>query len=548
MINEKRIILISFILSLCSFCYEYILVDLIAVNTDFNSFIINTTIALFILGLGCGSFFVEKISSNFQYHLILIEKKLIISALFLLLFPFILFLNEWLVNIPLKEFKQYLTTAPELLSENYNFLKLLLNNSFFYNIISCLFIFTLSFIIGLFSGYELPLLVKFNNEKNSTKLIAFNYFGSLAASFLFIFILKKYVEIQEIIIIVSIINVIIILLLSKNNYRFLILYVLLCLILYPLSKHGQKVFIKSKFYNQNHSFNLKEYISRINNYPDIIEKATQYQMIQKFPYFNNNKKNEFGIFLNYKYQFTSFDEPIYHDSLTHIPIDLFNITPNNVLVLGAGDGLVLREILKYNTTYIKQIELDEEFFNFCKFDRDISKLNKNSLKSDRVVRVFNDAYSEVKKEDKKYDLIIVDFPYPNNFDLLKLYSIEFYKSLKKILNKDGIIVLDAPIISKKYLNSYDIFKNGFNNNSIIMSTIHFAGFKTIYPFTLENEGIVILSMRETVLIDLNKIKKDKLNRLTIKKLNYLSKKDFMYKIDKSLINSTFKPKMLKVEE
>ena len=81
-----------------------------------------------------------------------------------------------------------------------------------------------------------------------------------------------------------------------------------------------------------------------------------------------------------------------------------------------------------------------------------------------------------------------------------------------------------------------------------MSTIHFAGFKTIYPFTLENEGIVILSMRETVLIDLNKIKKDKLNRLTIRKLNYLSKKDFMYKIDKSLINSTFKPKMLKVEE
>jgi len=172
----------------------------------------------------------------------------------------------------------------------------------------------------------------------------------------------------------------------------------------------------------------------------------------------------YSLFINGRTQFTSADEVIYHEMLVH-PVMAASARQKNILVVGGGDGLAMREILKWNPEEITLLELDQEivsFFKEEKFDEEKGRvinaplltLNKNSLSDPRVNIIFNDAFNSVDqllREEKHYDTIVVDLPDPSHPDLNKLYSDRFYEKLRHLLAGDGAIVIQStsPYHAKK---------------------------------------------------------------------------------------------------
>lgn len=117
---------------------------------------------------------------------------------------------------------------------------------------------------------------------------------------------------------------------------------------------------------------------------------------------------------------------------------------NRVLILGGGDGLAAREVLKYNDVdEIVLVDIDKEMTDLCSSDKQISKLNNGSLKSDKLTIINDDGYMYVQENQNKFDVIIIDFPDPNNESLNKLYTNVFYNYIKANLTENGVMVCQS---------------------------------------------------------------------------------------------------------
>lgn len=156
--------------------------------------------------------------------------------------------------------------------------------------------------------------------------------------------------------------------------------------------------------------------------------------------------NDIRMYLDGSLQFSSADEYRYHESLVH-PAATRLKRLKNVLILGGGDGLALRELLKYPAIEnIDLVDLDPGVVTLAKRDENLRKLNKNAFEISPVNVIADDAFIWVKnKSDKRefrshYDLIIADLPDPHDASLAKLYSVAFYKNLMKLLKDQGLLV------------------------------------------------------------------------------------------------------------
>lgn len=156
-----------------------------------------------------------------------------------------------------------------------------------------------------------------------------------------------------------------------------------------------------------------------------------------------NHKRDLRLFLNGQLQFSSVDEHRYHESLVHPAFGLHR-SPKRVLVLGAGDGLATREILRYpSVEEIILCDLDEKVSNLAKNFSPLTKLNQNSLHDPRVRIVHQDAFSYLFEDQDPFDVILADLPDPSTPLLAKLYSREFYRRIMALLKKDGIFATQA---------------------------------------------------------------------------------------------------------
>lgn len=170
----------------------------------------------------------------------------------------------------------------------------------------------------------------------------------------------------------------------------------------------------------------------------IWEQKTKYQTMR----FYEDKENKLWFTLDTYCQFVEGeDEEIYHKALTNSAIEM-NFLAEEFLILGGGDGLVARNILRFNPfVNITLIEIDEEVIKaFMQIPR-LVRLNEHSLFGCNVV--IQDALNWVPKCDKKYDIIILDFPDSNSEALKKLYTEEFLTKVVKLLNKNGIISIQC---------------------------------------------------------------------------------------------------------
>ncbi len=166
----------------------------------------------------------------------------------------------------------------------------------------------------------------------------------------------------------------------------------------------------------------------------------------------------FQLFLNGNLQFSSADEYRYHEALVH-PVLASTEQPRRILVLGGGDGLGLREILKHDSVeHITLVDLDPAMTQLSRELPIMSTLNHHSFEDPRVQVVNTDAM--IWLEDQPtcaqsrshcFDAAVVDFPDPNNFALGKLYTTRFYRLLKAHLAPDAAVAVQttSPLFARR---------------------------------------------------------------------------------------------------
>jgi len=161
-----------------------------------------------------------------------------------------------------------------------------------------------------------------------------------------------------------------------------------------------------------------------------------------------------SLFINGRSQFASNDEMIYHSMLVS-PVMHAAARHDNVLIIGGGDGLALRDVLRWQPEVVDLVDIDKDIINFFKVPRkengvvinqSLIDLNKGSFSDPRVNTYYGDAFLKVDmliQQERLYDVIIVDLPDPSHPDLNKLYSARFYAKLKSLLTGDGALVVQS---------------------------------------------------------------------------------------------------------
>jgi len=179
----------------------------------------------------------------------------------------------------------------------------------------------------------------------------------------------------------------------------------------------------------------------------VLAKTSAYQRIVL-----TRAGQHFQLFLNGNLQFSSSDEYRYHEALVHPALALVP-GARRVLVLGGGDGLAVREILKHpQVAEIVLVDLDPEMTRLARENPLMRDLNQGSLSSPRVQVVNADAFVWLADAPpSRFDAAFVDFPDPHNFSLGKLYTRHFYARLRQRLDPDGVVAVQStsPLMARQ---------------------------------------------------------------------------------------------------
>ncbi|WP_130733420.1 polyamine aminopropyltransferase [Flavobacterium sp. J27] len=299
------------------------------------------------------------------------------------------------------------------------------------------YLYFIVFVIGCLVGLEIPLLMnilkdKFQFSTLVSNVFTFDYIGALIASILFPVFFIPYLGLIETSIVFGIVNIstglLMCFLLEKEirgSYflKFKGFFSLLILIVTLWFASKILSFSEKNLYGENIVFS----------------KTTKHQRIV----LTHERKN-FNLYLNNNLQFSTFDEYRYHEMLVHPTMSLANKI-DHVLILGGGDGLAAREILKYQEVKtITLVDLDEEMTRLFQKNQLFVKMNNASLQHQKVKIINKDAFAWLNERNhKKYDVVIIDFPDPSNFSLGKLYTNSFYASLQKVLSKEAVVVVQS---------------------------------------------------------------------------------------------------------
>jgi spermidine synthase len=324
-------------------------------------------------------------------------------------------------------------------------------------------LYALVIVMGVLVGLEIPLLMRIVRERYNFRdviahVLTFDYLGALAASLIFPILLVPRLGLVRSAMLFGLINVAVALwttyifanqLASTRIIRGMCVLVLL----------GLSVGIaQAKKITATAEDNI--YADEI-----IFARDTRYQhlVLTRF-------KDDIRLFLNSHLQFSSRDEYRYHEALIHPGLASIP-TPRRVLVLGGGDGLAVREILKYpQIESITLVDLDPEMTKIFSSHTMLTQLNQNSLLSPKLHVINADAFPWIDSNTDSFDFIVIDFPDPTNYSLGKLYTTAFYRAVARHLSAQGVIVVQStsPMFAR------DSFW-------CIANTLKQAGLKT-YPY------------------------------------------------------------------
>lgn len=378
------------------------------------------------------------------------------------------------------------------------------------------FAFVLTFLIGFFTGMELPLLIDLGNKsaKNrhvTNRVLGWDYMGSLVAGLVFPLGLLPFFQLHMIGFLVAALNLIVAMyilwqFLSRTpqfnlNIKRCVFFAAVLMLGCFESDRIEQFFLKKYYYTNTLLKGQRHLLVPLNETPDIYSVSSPYQKIDLVSFPKNIDRfieaystkfssgstipHDYILFLNGDFQYCTNNEELYHEWLAHVPIIINRKVPKRILILGAGDGLLHRELLKYHQVEsITHIDIDQTLVTLAKTHPILSAVNQHALDDPRVQTIFYDAFQYLRQyEGEPFDGIYMDFPAVTDYNLAKLYSREFFYFANKHLKDDGYLALDAPGVY------YGVPEDGHNlvardrgDWPILLNTTRLAGFQTIVPF------------------------------------------------------------------
>ncbi|MEL6814784.1 MAG: polyamine aminopropyltransferase [Cyanobacteria bacterium J06598_3] len=301
-------------------------------------------------------------------------------------------------------------------------------------------------LLGVLSGMEVPLLTRLieldahDLSDSLAGVLALDYVGALAGSLLFPAVLLPWVGLLPSAFIIGSFPAWMVFFLARafpqmKSWRYLglSLAIALCVITPAVLPFSSK--LENKLYKA----------------PVVWRSQSPYQRIVLTRF-----GQDVRLFLNGELQLSTVDEYRYHESLVHPAMAAatsmgtrvsgteVGSAPKQILLLGAGDGMALREVLKWpSVEQVTIVELDPAVVELAKTQAALVKFNQNAFSDPRVRVQYGDAFKAIPEMSTQFDVIIADFPDPDEVAIAKLYSQGFYQQLRSRLTPNGILVTQA---------------------------------------------------------------------------------------------------------
>lgn len=298
-------------------------------------------------------------------------------------------------------------------------------------------------IIGILVGLEIPLLMRILSDELDlrdlvSKVFTFDYVGALVASIAFPLVLVPRLG------------------LVRSAFLFGMLNALVAMVtLHLLRAHLRRVGLQMAIaavvlVGLTAGFVMSEKLVRFaenSHFPGTVVHAqsTPYQRIVL-----TQAPGSSRLYLNGNLQFDSRDEHRYHESLVHPAFPGPHV--RDVLILGGGDGMAAREILKYDgIAKVTLVDLDPAVTHVFSTRTELRTLNKGSLSHEKVRVINEDAFAWVRNTTEQFDYVVIDLPDPSNYSVGKLFTDRFYREIKRILRPQGAVVVQStsPFVAPK---------------------------------------------------------------------------------------------------
>lgn len=291
-------------------------------------------------------------------------------------------------------------------------------------------------VVGSLVGLEIPLVIRILRDHlilklNVSNVLTADYAGALFASLLFPLVLVPQLGLIRTSLLFGLLNALVAGL-TLWAFRDRIAHLRsLTLALAACAAGLGFAFVKAE--NVLGFFESRLYAGEI-----ILATTTPYQRVVVTRY-----DDTVNLFINGALQFSSRDEYRYHEALVHPAMSLAR-RHQDVLVLGGGDGLAVRELLKHpEIGRITLVDLDPAITDLFRDNELLSTLNDGALSDPRVTIVNTDAWKFLEETDRQFDVTVIDLPDPHSLSLSKLYSRSFYALLAQRLRADGLLVTQA---------------------------------------------------------------------------------------------------------
>lgn len=312
--------------------------------------------------------------------------------------------------------------------------------------------------VGALVGLEIPLLMRVLKDRLEfgdlvSKVLTFDYVGALAASLLFPLLLVPHLGLIRTGFLFGLLNagvaLAVILMLPGRRMRTEMVAAILVMAALATGFVGAE--------RVQRAAEVAAYGD-----PVIYAASTPYQRIVV-----TKRGGDLRLHLNGNLQFSSRDEYRYHEALVHPALGRV-ASPRDVLVLGGGDGLAVREVLRYpSVRSVTLVDLDPAMTALFTDSPMLAALNGNAFRDARVHVVNADAYRWLRENRRRFDAVLVDFPDPTSFAVGKLYTVSFYRELARAMGPAAV----ASVQSTSPLVAPGAFWT-------VASTLEAAGFRT----------------------------------------------------------------------
>ena len=419
---------LSFVLAACSLLYELLIATSVAFLTGDTLVTYSLVIGLFLTGLGIGSYLAGKYQQNTLGRLVKIELLLslvggcsvILLHLSLIATPY--FTLSWIV---------------------------------------------LTLLVATLSGFEVPLLTYLlKNHRNKSKesffatVLSFDYLGGLLASLLFPFLLIPYLGTVSTGLLVGLVNALCALYLLRGTSDKLLKILTGILIVVLLIALG----LAGRIYQT-----LESYLYRDNI---VYSEQSPYQRLTLTRAGGNT-----SLFLDGKTQFSERDEYRYHEVMAYT---LFSYLPPqkenlNLAILGGGDGLLAARLRDFDSRIerVTLVDLDPAVIELGRSNELVRVLNQSVFDWEKLEVITADAFTTLPGLTD-LDGVLVDFPDPQDLPTARLYSREFYTTLRSTLTSDGMFITQATSpwsVPKTFWGIHKTIRSRFDHLETFQATV-----------------------------------------------------------------------------